>query len=86
MAQPSNTFDSYDAVGIREDLQDVIYNISPKTLGRQLVMISSNWVNCWKAKAKAKLISSQASNEEGSTTIRKEYIQVNGSAQPLLRG
>jgi hypothetical protein len=30
MAQPSNTFDSYDAVGIREDLQDVIYDISPE--------------------------------------------------------
>ena len=30
MAQPSNTFDSYDAVGIREDLKDVIYNISPE--------------------------------------------------------
>ena len=30
MAQPSNTFDSYDAVGIREDLSDVIYNISPE--------------------------------------------------------
>lgn len=29
MAQPTNTFDSYDAVGIREDLQDVIYDISP---------------------------------------------------------
>ena len=29
MAQPSGTFDTYDAVGIREDLQDVIYNISP---------------------------------------------------------
>ena len=29
MAQPSNTFDSYDSVGIREDLKDVIYNISP---------------------------------------------------------
>ena len=29
MAQPSNTFDTYDAVGIREDLADVIYNISP---------------------------------------------------------
>ena len=29
MAQPSNTFDTYDAVGIREDLQDVIYSISP---------------------------------------------------------
>ena len=30
MAQPANTFDSYDAVGIREDLSDVIYNISPE--------------------------------------------------------
>jgi hypothetical protein len=30
MAQPSNTFDSYDAVGIREDLSNVIYDISPK--------------------------------------------------------
>lgn len=30
MAQPTNTFDSYDAKGIREDLSDVIYNISPE--------------------------------------------------------
>jgi hypothetical protein len=30
MAQPSNTFDSYDAVGIREDLSNVIHNISPE--------------------------------------------------------
>ena len=30
MAQPTNTFDSFDAVGIREDLKDVIYNISPE--------------------------------------------------------
>ena len=29
MAQPTNTFDSYDAAGIKEDLQDVIYDISP---------------------------------------------------------
>lgn len=30
MAQPTNTFDSYDAVGIREDLSDMIYDISPE--------------------------------------------------------
>ena len=30
MAQPTNTFDSYDAVGIKEDLSDVIYNVSPE--------------------------------------------------------
>ena len=30
MAQPSNTFDSYDAKGIREDLRDIIYDVSPE--------------------------------------------------------
>lgn len=29
MAQPTNTFDSYDAVGAREDLSDIINNVSP---------------------------------------------------------
>lgn len=30
MAQPTNTFDSYDAVGIREDLSDIITVVSPE--------------------------------------------------------
>jgi hypothetical protein len=30
MAQPVNTFSSYDMAGIREDLSDVIYDISPE--------------------------------------------------------
>lgn len=30
MAQPTETFDSYDAKGIREDLSDVIHDISPE--------------------------------------------------------
>ncbi len=30
MSQPANTFDSYDSVGIREDLSSVIHNISPE--------------------------------------------------------
>lgn len=30
MAQKSNTFDSYDANGIRESLEDVIYDVSPE--------------------------------------------------------
>lgn len=29
MAQPTNTFDTYDAVGNREDLSDIIHNIAP---------------------------------------------------------
>ena len=31
MAIVSNTFTKYDVVGLREDLADVIYNISPET-------------------------------------------------------
>ena len=30
MAQPTNTKDSYDVTGIREDLSNVIYNVSPE--------------------------------------------------------
>lgn len=29
MAIPTNTFETYDSIGIREDLADIIYNISP---------------------------------------------------------
>jgi hypothetical protein len=29
MAQPTNTFSTYDAIGNREDLKDVIYDVSP---------------------------------------------------------
>ena len=44
MAQVANTFDSYDAVGIREDLQDVIYDVSPEE--------TPFYTACAKAKAK----------------------------------
>lgn len=30
MTRPTGTFDSYDAKGIREDLEDVIYNVAPE--------------------------------------------------------
>lgn len=29
MAQPTNTFSSYDAKGNKEDLSEIIYDISP---------------------------------------------------------
>jgi hypothetical protein len=29
MAQPSNTFSSYDSIGNKEDLKDIIYNVAP---------------------------------------------------------
>lgn len=45
MAQPTNTFDSYDMVGIREDLSDMIYDISPDE--------TPFYTKCAKGKAKA---------------------------------
>lgn len=30
MTQPTNTFDAYDSVGVKEDLQDKIYMVSPE--------------------------------------------------------
>jgi hypothetical protein len=54
MAQPSNTFDSYDAVGIREDLQDVIYNISPEEtpfLTKCRKVTASNTLHEWQTDA-----------------------------------
>jgi len=44
MAQPTNTFDSYDQVGIREDLADVINDISPED--------TPFYTKCAKAKAR----------------------------------
>ena len=43
MAQPTNTFDSYDQVGIREDLSDTITMISPEE--------TPFYTKCGKAKA-----------------------------------
>jgi hypothetical protein len=44
MAQPTNTFSSYDAEGIREDLSDMIHDISPSE--------TPFYTMCVKAKAK----------------------------------
>ena len=45
MAQPTNTFDSYDISGLREDLQDMIYDISPEE--------TPFYTKCAKVKAKS---------------------------------
>jgi len=44
MAQPANTYDTYDQVGIKEDLQDVIYDVSPEE--------TPFYTKCAKVKAK----------------------------------
>lgn len=56
MAQPTNTFDSYDAVGNREDLQDKIYQVSPEktpVLSAAKRMTGSNKTHEWQRDALA---------------------------------
>ncbi len=48
MAQPANLFDTYDAVGIREDLSDMIYNVDP--------LDTPFYSKCSKTKAKNTLV------------------------------
>lgn len=86
MAQPTNTFDSYDAVGIREDLKDVIYNISPeetpfytkssKTTARNTIV---EWqTDSLRASAANAHIEGDATSAEarGATTRLGNYTQI----------
>ena len=85
MAQPTNTFDSYDAKGIREDLSDVIYDISPEE--------TPFYTACAKAKATNTLhewqtdaLRSSADNAhiEGDDTIaeaRTSTVRLNNRTQ-----
>lgn len=60
MTQVANTFDSYDAVGIKEDLSDVIYNITPDD--------TPFYSACKKTKAKNTLVEWQTDTLRSSTS------------------
>jgi len=72
MAQPTNAFDTYDAVGIREDLQDVIYSISPtdtpfmSSAGREAVR---NTLHEWQTDSLAAASTSNAVIEGDEATL-----------------
>lgn len=72
MAQPTNTFDTYDAVGIREDLQDVIYSISPtdtpfmSSAGREAVR---NTLHEWQTDSLAAAATNNAVIEGDEATL-----------------
>lgn len=72
MAQPTNTFDTYDAKGIREDLQDVIYSISPtdtpfmSSAAREAV---KNTLHEWQTDALAAASTSNAVIEGDEATL-----------------
>ena len=86
MAQPTNTFDSYDAVGIREDLQDIIYDVSPEDTpfySKCKKIKAMNTLHEWQTDA---LRSSAANahiegddttaNSRSATTRRSNYTQI----------
>ena len=59
MAQVGNTFDTYDSVGIREDLSDVIHNITPDE--------TPFYSACKKTKANSTLVEWQTDTLRSST-------------------
>ena len=85
MAQPANTFDSYESVGIKEDLSDVIYNLSPEE--------TPFYSKCAKTKAKNTLVEWQTdtlrasganAHIEGDTTAasaRAATVRLNNRTQ-----
>ena len=73
MAQPTNTFDTYDAKGIREDLANVIYNISPE----ETPFVS----NCGKASAKSTYFEWQEDSLAATDTAN---AQIEGDDAPAV--
>ena len=72
MAQPTNTFDTYDSVGEREDLSDVIYNISPTDtpfLSSAAKTSSSAVLHEWQTDALAAASTSNAVIEGDEATL-----------------
>jgi hypothetical protein len=87
MAQPTNTFDTYDAVGIREDLQDVIYSISPtdtpfmSSAAREAV---KNTLHEWQTDALAAASTSNAVIEGDEATLDASVATVRVSNQTQI--
>ena len=72
MAQPTNTFDTYDSVGEREDLSDVIYNISPTDtpfLSSAAKTVSTAVLHEWQTDALASASTSNAVIEGDEATL-----------------
>ena len=70
MAQPANTFDTYDSVGIREDLSNVIYNVSPEEtplLSSIAKVSATNTLHEWQTDANRAAIATNAHIEGNDT-------------------
>jgi hypothetical protein len=90
MAQPTNTLDSYDVRGIREDLSDVIYDISPEETPFYTACAkakASNTLHEWQTDALRS--SGDNAHIEGDDTIaeaRSATVRLNNRTQIFKNG
>ena len=68
MAIVSNTFTKYDVVGLREDLADLIYNISPETTPFISNMTKRRQVTNTSSSGKQTRLPAQASTRSSTAT------------------
>jgi hypothetical protein len=86
MAQPTNTFDTYDSVGEREDLSDVIYSISPTDtpfLSSAAKTQASAVVHEWQTDALAAAVTNNAviEGDEATLDASTATVRLSNSAQ-----
>jgi len=86
MAQPTNTFDTYDSVGEREDLSDVIYSISPTDtpfLSSAAKTQATAVVHEWQTDALAAAVTNNAviEGDEATLDASTATVRLSNSAQ-----
>lgn len=86
MAQPTNTFDTYDgANSIREDLADVIYNISPTEtpmMSNSAKGTATNTLHEWQTDALASVgVNAQIEGDDYTGDSRSATVRLNNRTQ-----
>ena len=86
MAQPTNTFDTYDgANSIREDLADVIYNISPTEtpmMSNSAKGTATNTLHEWQTDALASVgVNAQIEGDDYTGDSRTATVRLNNRTQ-----
>lgn len=85
MAQPSNTFDSYDMVGIREDLQDAIYNVDPDEtpfFSKCAKVTAKNTLHEWQTDSlRSSGANAHIEGDETTATARTATVRLNNQTQ-----
>jgi len=85
MAQPANTFDSYDMNGIREDLQDAIYNVDPDEtpfFSKCAKVTAKNTLHEWQTDSlRASGANAHIEGDETTATARTATVRLNNQTQ-----